>query len=307
MNMYDTTSSQSKARQYLEQAFASRERHELDDALKACDAAIRADSSLPDAYNLRGVILEELGRREEAILAYREAIRLDVSFREAQENLRKVEAELSASGIQSLLTADVDPKSRPAERPMLNCASCGNPIPAGREVVFAGQGKNATSITVCANCASALEQALQAETSGANIVGAVLFGLGCALIAALVWYGVVVISNYQLGIVAVLIGWLVGQATMLGARRKRGLAVQVISVLSTAIAMLLSEYLIVRHFVVQSLAEEGYTNIPLLLPVTLIVQLIIDGIKADPMTLLFWGIALWEALKIPQARHPRRM
>jgi Flp pilus assembly protein TadD len=49
-----------------------------------------------DAHNLRGIILEELGRKEEAVSAYREAVRVDPSFREAAENLQDLEAELKS-------------------------------------------------------------------------------------------------------------------------------------------------------------------------------------------------------------------
>ena len=66
-----------EARRYLDQAFASEEEYEFEKALEECDTAIRLDPSLADAYNLRGVILEELGRESEAVLAYREALRLD--------------------------------------------------------------------------------------------------------------------------------------------------------------------------------------------------------------------------------------
>ena len=92
----------SEARQYLELAYASEEQSEFETALEECDAAIRVDPRLADAHNLRGVILEELGRREEAVLAYHEAIRLDSGFREARENLRDIEAELKEDRFRSL-------------------------------------------------------------------------------------------------------------------------------------------------------------------------------------------------------------
>jgi Flp pilus assembly protein TadD len=85
-----------EAAQHLERAFALEDDDEYDKALRECDTAIRLDPTLADAHNLRGVILEELGREREAVLAYREALRLDPGFDAAQENLQVVEAELQA-------------------------------------------------------------------------------------------------------------------------------------------------------------------------------------------------------------------
>ncbi|MBE9507004.1 MAG: hypothetical protein IMY86_03060 [Chloroflexi bacterium] len=189
---------------------------------------------------------------------------------------------------------------------MTTCAACGVEIPAGQEIVLRGKDKNAPPVTVCPNCAKAVERAFQAEAESPNLMGALLFGLGAAVVSSLVWYGIVAITHYQLGFIAVGVGWLVGTAVRLGAGRKRGMALQITSVLITLITMAVSEYFIVRYFAMQALVEEGYTGIPLLLPADLMVQLIVEGIKSEPVTLLFWGIAAWEAFAIPAKRRLQR-
>ncbi len=65
----------------------------LDKALIDCELAIQLDPNLAEAHNLRGLILDELGRLDEAIASYREAIRLDPTSEEARANLRDAEAE----------------------------------------------------------------------------------------------------------------------------------------------------------------------------------------------------------------------
>ncbi|MFQ5881278.1 MAG: hypothetical protein ACE5I9_02215 [Candidatus Methylomirabilales bacterium] len=149
-------------------------------------------------------------------------------------------------------------------------------------------------------------RALQAEAEDPNLVGALVFGLGAAFVSSLLWYGIVVVTNYQLGIVAIAVGWLVAQGVMRGAGGKRGPRLQALSVTSTVIAMALSEYLIVYHFTAQALAQQGYTSIPLLLPFDVMITLIVEGLKSDPLMLLFWGIAVWEAFTLPAARGLRR-
>jgi hypothetical protein len=187
---------------------------------------------------------------------------------------------------------------------MLTCANCSRPIQEGQAITIPGKGKTTTSL--CVDCASALENAFDEETEDPNLLGAFLLALGAALISAIIWFGFVVVTEYQLGIVAVAVGWIVAQAAMLGAGRKRGFSVQLISVMATGLAVLLSEYLIDRHFLVQYLTSEGYTDIPLLLPLDVTMEMIVEIIKSDPTTLLFWGIAIFEAFAIPKKRQLKK-
>jgi len=88
-----------EAEQHYEQASAYEEQNEFDEALKECDAAIQITPNYADAHNLRGIVLEGLGRKEEAVLAYREAIRSDPTYSEAAENLKNLEDELKSASI----------------------------------------------------------------------------------------------------------------------------------------------------------------------------------------------------------------
>ncbi len=83
---------------HLEQAFALYEgTDDFEAALDACDMALEFDPSLADAHNLRGVLVEELGRPFEAKRAYQEALRLDPDCSQAADNLAKLQEELGAS------------------------------------------------------------------------------------------------------------------------------------------------------------------------------------------------------------------
>jgi tetratricopeptide (TPR) repeat protein len=65
----------------------------LDKALVDCELAIQLDPSFAEAHNLRGLILDEVGRIEDAIASYREALRLEPTLEEARANLKDAEAE----------------------------------------------------------------------------------------------------------------------------------------------------------------------------------------------------------------------
>jgi len=176
----------------------------------------------------------------------------------------------------------------------------------GQETVIRGKDKKAAGVTICPTCASQIEDTFLAETQSPNLLGAAALGLGAAVLGCLIWYGVVVLTNFQLGIIAVGVGWLVAQAVILGSGRKRGPKLQAISVVITLLAMVVGEYLVVRHVVVESLTQEGYTSFKLFLPVGDMLSIVVEGIKADPLTLLFWAIALWEAFILPAKHRLRR-
>jgi hypothetical protein len=190
---------------------------------------------------------------------------------------------------------------------MTTCANCAAEIQGGHEVLLRGKGKNSPDISVCFNCADELDRVLQAETEAPNLAAGLLAGLVAAALGSLIWYGVVAISEYQLGIIAVAVGWFVAQAVMFGAGRKRGRPLQLMSAIITLLAMALSEYLIVRHFIVEALRAEGQTDFLLFLAPADMLAIIVEGIRADPLTLLFWAIALWVAFSQPASRRPRRI
>lgn len=82
---------QTESGKYLEKAYTYKESNKFEDALREADAAIKLDSSLEEAHNLRGIALEELGHHRDAIEAYKQAISLNPKFREAKNNLSDLE------------------------------------------------------------------------------------------------------------------------------------------------------------------------------------------------------------------------
>ncbi|HOU24209.1 MAG TPA: hypothetical protein PKW05_13785 [Anaerolineae bacterium] len=190
---------------------------------------------------------------------------------------------------------------------MATCSNCGTELQPGQGFLVPSADKKAPAVHLCAGCAEKAEAVFEEESRAPRVPQALLLGLLAAVVGCVLWYAVVVITNYELGIVAIAIGWLVGTAVMFGAGRKRGLILQIMAVLITLVALLFSEYLIVRHFVVKNLAEEGYTRIPLILPPSIILGLIVEGIKASPTSLLFWAIALWQAFVTPTKRAFRKV
>ena len=80
---------------YLEKAKRDAEKgYHLQSALANCDQAIAFLSESASAHNLRGLILDGMGKTGEAVLAYQEAVRIDPGCADAQSNLESAEAEV---------------------------------------------------------------------------------------------------------------------------------------------------------------------------------------------------------------------
>ena len=168
-------------------------------------------------------------------------------------------------------------------------------------LALAGEGTVAMSAEATAAAGIGAPPAHPAEPAGAmDLVGGLVGGAVAAVLATAVWYGVVAATQFQVGLVAVAVGWLVGQGVAYGAQRRFSIGLIPISVVLTVLALAISEYLIIVHFVSQEFGEA----IPLIQPPDLIVEVITTSITSDPLTLVFWAIALFQAFVIP-ARLPR--
>jgi hypothetical protein len=141
--------------------------------------------------------------------------------------------------------------------------------------------------------------------TGSDLAGGLLAGIVAAVVASALWYGVVVVTNYQVGIVAIAVGFIVGQGVVLGARRRGNVALVAISVVLTFLALAISEYLVVMHFFEQEFLVPG-ESLDRIQPIGLVVEIITESLKSDPLTLLFWGIALFQAFVIPARLLGRR-
>ena len=151
----------------------------------------------------------------------------------------------------------------------------------------------ATSELAAEVAAAAPAPARPASTS--DVLGGLVAGLLGAVLATAIWYGVVVTTHFQVGIVAIAVGFIVGQAVAFGARGRGSIALVPISVVLTLLALVASEYLIVAHFVGQELG----VPIEVVQPPDFVLSVVGDSLGADPLTLVFWAIALFQAFVIP--------
>jgi hypothetical protein len=83
------------AQQYLEKAQKTYDsKRNMQGALANADIALQFEPESAEAYNLHGLILDAMGKTEDAIASYHEAVRLNPNFEDAKANLIDAESEL---------------------------------------------------------------------------------------------------------------------------------------------------------------------------------------------------------------------
>jgi hypothetical protein len=131
-----------------------------------------------------------------------------------------------------------------------------------------------------------------------SLLGGVVGAIVGATVATGLWYAVVAFSGWQIGLVAVAVGFIVARAAVFGAG-SGSIPLVVVSVVFTLLALVVSEYLIVYHFITQSFGTEGAISV--IQPLDFVVTVVSESVQAEPITLLFWAIALFQAVAIPLA------
>lgn len=183
----------------------------------------------------------------------------------------------------------------------LVCVECSKPITSKDEYTIIGTSKNGeVERVLCPDCQTALREALDQETLAPNIPFALLAGLLGAVVSGLIWYYFVTITGIQFGLVSVLMGWLVGKCVVWGSGNKRGKSLQLLSLFLTVVAIIFSEYLIFNHYFTEEFGS-GYGNISL--SDFLSLYRVYFTQDTGFLDLLFFGIALWQAYRVPRKRE----
>ena len=132
------------------------------------------------------------------------------------------------------------------------CAACHDAI-AGEYYTVNGQ-------TVCPRCKAQVDASLGTRPGAAGFLRAVAGGIAGGVAGALIYYAVLALTNYELAIIAIAVGWLVGKGVRWGTRGRGGPIYQALAIVITYMAIV-STYV---PMVVQGLrdaqkAETGVT------------------------------------------------
>jgi hypothetical protein len=194
---------------------------------------------------------------------------------------------------------------------------------------MADVNESTTTATRCGRCQAALSEServaagdrvfcrtcfdivkLQARTGAAAMsdginypiatIGAILGGV----VGVLAWWGITVLAKIGFGLVAVVIGLLVGHGTVLFAGGKRSRGLQLMAVTVGALSFLVAVYLVNMTFINQALAQRGEgwrVGFP---PSSLGAFYSVVAANFGIMKLVFLGIIMYEGWFIPRPIAP---
>ena len=117
------------------------------------------------------------------------------------------------------------PSGAPPASPGVTCVVCGKSV--GAEY-YTANGK-----PVCESCRAVVMSAAATPRSAGPLLLAALFGIGAAIAGAAIYYGVIALAHVEIGIVAILIGYMVGWAVRKGAGGRGGRRFQILAVVLT--------------------------------------------------------------------------
>ncbi len=114
----------------------------------------------------------------------------------------------------------------------LACTACGARI--------RGSYHEANGAVVCSGCRQAIERRLRGGSSVGRFTRALALGAGAALLGAAVYFGIALATGYELGLIAIVVGWLVGRAVNAGSRGRGGWRYQTLAIALTYSAIVVT-------------------------------------------------------------------
>lgn len=115
-------------------------------------------------------------------------------------------------------------------------AGAGAPICGRCQALIADAYYEVNGHVVCAGCKAALEQS-PTGSGASRMLRATAFGLGGAIVGAGVYYAILAVTGYEIGLVAIAVGWLVGRGVQKGSDGRGGWAYQALAVGLTYLAI----------------------------------------------------------------------
>lgn len=94
--------------------------------------------------------------------------------------------------------------------------------------------------SICGLCRANFEESVEQSRSWPTFFKASLFGLAASIVGAIIYYGVIAITNFEIGLVAILIGYMVGFAIRKGALGFGGRRYQFLALALTYLAVSLA-------------------------------------------------------------------
>ena len=192
------------------------------------------------------------------------------------------------------MTAPEEPLQFDAAEPVaggvgvLACANCG--------AVITGSYHMLNQAVICATCRGVLEAHLVSTSHAAPLLRALVYGLGAAVVGAGLYYAVLALTGLEIGLIAIVVGFLVGKAVATGSGGHGGWRYQALAVALTYLAIV-STYV---PFILRAIAANGVATPHPLLVARIAIQAPFLGGLDNILGLLIIGFALFQAWRMNQ-------
>jgi hypothetical protein len=138
------------------------------------------------------------------------------------------------------------------------CQQCRQPLP--------GSYFQVNGAVMCLNCKDQISTFFQSQNASLRVGKALAFGIPTAALGAGIYYAISALTGYEFGLIAILIGWMVGAVVRKGSGYRGGLPYQIIAVLLTYMAICATYVPYIIAGIKESMKEE---------------QLAVGGIETD--------------------------
>jgi hypothetical protein len=159
-------------------------------------------------------------------------------------------------------------------------AGTGAPICGRCQAAIADAYYEVNGHVVCPGCKTALEQS-PTGSSASRMLRATAFGLGGAIVGAGIYYAILAATGYEIGLVAIAVGWLVGRGVQKGSHGMGGWTYQALAVGLTYLAIV-STYV---PFIVKAVtADEAKPSVAASVPAASAPAASAPAARADTVT-----------------------
>jgi hypothetical protein len=190
-------------------------------------------------------------------------------------------------GLQFDTAEPAGPAPAGAGSSSVTCASCRNTI--------SGSYYEVNAAILCEACRAVLSEQLAGGSELGRGAKAVAFGLGAAAAGSALYYAILELTGYEIGLVALVVGFLVGKAVNRGSEGRGGPAYQ-------ALAVVLTYFAIVTTYIPFSMRSVSSTSDALGLLALAAVAPILAGFR-DIIRLVIIAFALFEAWRLNTRRR----
>ena len=161
------------------------------------------------------------------------------------------------------------------------CSVCKRPIVGSYFTLNTG--------AVCATCKELVAATFTGGSGAVRLLKASVFGVGAGIAGAAIWFFVAYFLHLNIGLVAILIGYMVGYSVRKGSENRGGLTYQILAVLLTYAAICWST-------IPEIVMARGDTSVLLASLVAFFVSFAMPFLGAfSGITVLIIAFGLWEA------------